>query len=466
LGEWFGYVISGRTDLHKIFMMVGPTRGGKGVIARILTALLGKRNVCGPTLSSLGGEFGLGPLLGKSLAVISDARSVGVKGASSVVVERLLSISGEDTLTVNRKYREQWTGRLSTRLHIVSNELPRLGDASSAIIGRLVLLLTTRSWLGNEDHELEVELHKELSGILNFALDGLRRLTVDNENRFTRFDDADEAITQMRDLASPVGAFVREGCILDSKAEVPVDDLYAAYKLWCEAGEYPKSSKAHFGRDLRAACPSVRKTRPRNPNPKKPRDYVYAGIRRRTKEDDEAEAKAAAASSTGHNALFTRTTRTNHQGETSSGPGNEAADAPANPLKSKTGPSGPSKKPILGERSPHAPKPRSNDPPDDGLVVETPDLGPDPLDAHGATIAQANGQGSEAPTPNVPPGRIRELADWCLGQAADQNAASATGDVNRAKIEDDLRLILREETTSPEEAEAAFTKVMAQLFAV
>jgi phage/plasmid-associated DNA primase len=25
LGEWFGYVISGRTDLHKILLMVGPT---------------------------------------------------------------------------------------------------------------------------------------------------------------------------------------------------------------------------------------------------------------------------------------------------------------------------------------------------------------------------------------------------------------------------------------------------------
>jgi putative DNA primase/helicase len=34
LGEWFGYVISGRLDLQKIFLNVGPTRGGKGVIAR------------------------------------------------------------------------------------------------------------------------------------------------------------------------------------------------------------------------------------------------------------------------------------------------------------------------------------------------------------------------------------------------------------------------------------------------
>jgi putative DNA primase/helicase len=288
LGEWFGYVISGRLDLHKIFCMVGPTRGGKGVIARIETALIGKQNVCGPTLSSLGGEFGLAPLLGKSLAVISDARSGGGTN-SPAVVERLLSISGEDTLTVNRKYREQWNGKLPARLHIISNELPHLGDASSAIVGRLVLLLTTRSWLGKEDYQLETNLRAELTGILNWALDGLQRLTVDNENRFTRFAAADEAITQMRDLASPVGAFVREECVLGPNEEVEADTLYDTFKSWCEVCEYPKSPKAHFGRDLRAACPSVKKTRPRDGTK---RHHVYVGIRQRTEKDEAEEAKA------------------------------------------------------------------------------------------------------------------------------------------------------------------------------
>ena len=43
-------------------------------IARILSALVGRENVAGPTLSCLTGDFGLAPLLGKTLAVISDAR--------------------------------------------------------------------------------------------------------------------------------------------------------------------------------------------------------------------------------------------------------------------------------------------------------------------------------------------------------------------------------------------------------
>jgi putative DNA primase/helicase len=279
LGEWFGYVISGRTDLHKILLNVGPTRGGKGVISRIEAALIGNKNVAGPTLNSLSGEFGLAPLIGKPLAVISDARFAARD--ASVVVERLLSISGEDTLTVNRKYRDQWTGKLPTRLHVISNELPKLGDASTAIVGRMVLLLLSKTWLGNEDYDLEPALHAELSGILNWSLTGLHRLTVINENRFTRLPSADEAITAMRDLASPVAAFVREQCVIGPDYRIRRDNLYAAYKQWADDNGHSKKSKETFGRDLRAALPSISQERPRD-QPLRHRVYVGIDIAIRT----------------------------------------------------------------------------------------------------------------------------------------------------------------------------------------
>jgi putative DNA primase/helicase len=190
-------------------------------------------------------------LIGKPLAIICDARFAGKD--QSVVVERLLRISGEDALTVNRKYREQWTGKLPSRLHVLSNELPKLGDASTAIVGRIVLLLLSHSWLGREDHELEPAFRAQLSGILNWALDGLHRLTL--SNNFTRIASADEAIVAMRDLASPVAAFVRDRCAIGPDQEVGVDALYAAYRSWAEDNGHIKSAKHTFGRDLRAAVP-------------------------------------------------------------------------------------------------------------------------------------------------------------------------------------------------------------------
>ena len=271
LAEWFGYVISGRLDLQKIFLNVGPTRGGKGVIARILAELVGRpTSPVPPSIASAASSASRRSSASRSPSSPTHAS----RGRdSSTVIERLLSISGEDTLTVNRKYRDQWTGKLPCRLHVISNELPKLGDASTAIVGQILLLLTTRSWLGKEDHELERELHKELTGILNWSLAGLSRLA--NGNRFTRPPSAEEAIIAMRDLASPVAAFVRERCRVDAGGEITVEELYAAYRSWCEDNGHAKPTKQNFGRDLRAAVPSVSVKRGREGEA---RFRVYSGI--------------------------------------------------------------------------------------------------------------------------------------------------------------------------------------------
>src|SRR6266566_22116 len=174
LQQFFGYVLAGATNQHKILLLVGPARSGKGTIARVLTSLIGRAHCCSPTLANLGENFGLEPLIGKSLAVIGDVRLGGRN--DHAVVERLLSISGEDMLTIDRKYREAWTGQLGTRFMLISNELPRFGDASGAIASRFVVLTLSRSWLGAEDKELTSKLLGELPGILGWALDGMESL--------------------------------------------------------------------------------------------------------------------------------------------------------------------------------------------------------------------------------------------------------------------------------------------------
>ncbi|MCM2427559.1 DNA primase family protein [Streptomyces sp. RKAG337] len=261
LQEWFGYILSGRTDQQKILLIKGPTRSGKGTITRILGELVGRENIAGPTLAGLGSNFGLSSLLDKALAVISDARLSGNDGGQ--VVERLLTISGEDTIDIDRKYRDPWTGKLPTRLMILTNELPSFGDSSGVIARRFVVLNMTVSWLGKEDTTLTGKLAQEMPGILNWALDGLARLQ--QNGRITEPASSQEAVTIMQDTASPTSAFVRERCTTGPTCSVPVDTLWRVWREWAEDnGVRAIGTKQMFGRNLQSVVPQLHRTRPRD----------------------------------------------------------------------------------------------------------------------------------------------------------------------------------------------------------
>jgi putative DNA primase/helicase len=261
LQELFGLLLTPDTSHQKAFLIVGPKRSGKGTIARILTAMFGKENVAAPTLSSLTQNFGLAPLIGKPLAIISDARLSG-RADGSVVVERLLAVTGEDAITVDRKFREAWTGRLPTRFLILTNELPRLADASGALASRFIVLTLRKSFYGSEDFGLTERLLKELPGILNWAMAGRDRLAA--RRRFMQPQSSAQAIEELEDLASPIGAFIRARCILAPERCVECSRLFTDWKAWCERqGREHVGTVQGFGRDLRAAVPGLNVAQPR-----------------------------------------------------------------------------------------------------------------------------------------------------------------------------------------------------------
>jgi putative DNA primase/helicase len=276
LQEVFGYVLGGDTRQQKIFLFVGPKRGGKGTIARVLTGLLGVHNVAAPTLASLATNFGLSPLVGRPLALVSDAR-LSTKADSKIVVERLLSISGEDTLTIDRKYREPWTGRLPSRFVVLTNELPKLTDSSGALASRFVVFVLTRSFYGRENPALTDELLVEAPAIFNWALDGLDRLIA--RGYFVTPASGQDAIRQLEDLSSPISAFVRDRCVVHAQCQVGVNELWSEWKTHCAEENRHAGTKTTFGRDLHAALPTIKRTRHRQPDGELG-PYLYVGIGR------------------------------------------------------------------------------------------------------------------------------------------------------------------------------------------
>jgi putative DNA primase/helicase len=222
----------------------------------------------------MGTNFGLWPLIGKSLAIISDARLSG-RADQVAVVERILSITGEDSITVDRKNLTPLTLRLPTRFMILTNELPRLSDASGAIVSRFILIRTTKSWLGREDHNLTNRLLDELPGILLWAIQGWRQLR--QQGRFTQPESSLQALGEMQDLASPVAAFIRQRCAVHPGERVPPPELFDAWRKWSEEQGREKlvGTLATFGRDVMAVMPELQRKRLREGDD---RQWVYVGI--------------------------------------------------------------------------------------------------------------------------------------------------------------------------------------------
>jgi putative DNA primase/helicase len=247
-------VLSGDTRQQKLFGLIGAKRGGKGTIARVLTALVGEGNVAGPTIASLSERFGLAPLLGRPLAIISDAR---LESKNLTLVERLLAISGEDRISVDRKYVPAQQVRLPTRFVLISNETPRFTDTSGALASRFVILHITKSFYGHEDLTLTETLLGELPGIFNWALTGLERLN--RRGHFIVPKSSESLLRELEELSSPIAAFVRDCCHLGPGFKVECGNLHRAYQSWClREGIDDVAGPGEFGRKLHSAVPDLK----------------------------------------------------------------------------------------------------------------------------------------------------------------------------------------------------------------
>jgi putative DNA primase/helicase len=282
LQQMFGYLLTGDTSQQKIFMLIGPRRCGKGTIGRVLHKLLGPDNVTWPRLESLGTDFGCQPLIGKSAAIVSDLQ-LGDKANVQGIAATLLSVSGEDEQTINRKNKPHWTGRLATRFVLLTNKIPKLPDASGALPSRFIMLRFTESFEGREDLKLTDKLLSELTGIFNWALDGLDMLKTNV--KFKEPVAAADVKEAFQDLTSPISTFIRERCVVGKEHSVRKDDLYAEWRKWSERqGRNFTTTKNQFSADLFEAEPGITATRPRGTDGKQVPCYQGIGL---TRDDDE-----------------------------------------------------------------------------------------------------------------------------------------------------------------------------------
>ncbi|WKG01395.1 phage/plasmid primase, P4 family [Mycolicibacterium sp. HK-90] len=262
LQQWFGYVISGRTDLQKWLLIIGPSGSGKSIIADVLGALAGL--VTATKLDDLNSQFGLQGLYetGAQLAVLSDIRFS--TRDSSTAVENLLAVTGEDVVSVARKYKAAVSAKLGVRFHASANEIPRWSDNSSALQRRALLLETSRGFRDTDTEDTGLKrriLANELGLVLRWAVEGLTLLD-SSGGAFTRTQRAEELAQEVNDKAAPVRRFIAECCVVGAAEahthrncecdQVDSARLYVVWKHWAETNGHNPGSHVNFRSALKA----------------------------------------------------------------------------------------------------------------------------------------------------------------------------------------------------------------------
>lgn len=261
LQKLFGYLLTTDTSLQKVFMFIGESRAGKGVITRVLGHVIGPACVGATQIGDFGGRFGLQSMVGKTVCVINEVNASRMGDIPQAAVDRIKAISGEDAVTVEAKFGGAPSVKLPLRIILVCNQMPAMDDASSAISNRLHVFHFKHSFAGREDFKLEDKLKAEAPGILNWAIEGYRMLLEDG--RFLDIPSAAEHRDIIKLKASPVRAFITECMEARALSAKPVrtQDLYDAYRAWADdQGIDRKINKIAFMLAVRTAFPHAEVT--------------------------------------------------------------------------------------------------------------------------------------------------------------------------------------------------------------
>ena len=89
---------------------------------------------------------------------------------------------------------------------------------------------------------------EELSGILNWALEGLDRLI--SNGRFSYNKDSNETKLIMQRQNNPLISFVFEVLEHEDGNRISKEIMYRIYSKWCQDKKVPRLSKEQLGRNL------------------------------------------------------------------------------------------------------------------------------------------------------------------------------------------------------------------------
>jgi len=231
--ELMGYAIQLRRDIALIVAMTGGGNNGKTSLVRVLVELVGPEFVHSGRVEDLDERFAVGSLFGKLLFVDDD-----VKAGTKLPDGALKKISEAKRLTGEHKFKPAFSFVNRSFPIMLFNNPPSLADLSLGMMRRLHVVPFDRTFEESEidRHLFDRIIKNELSGVLNRALEGWKRLK--RRRRFPQSTDMRRALHDLLVHANPLKGFIDECCEAAPKGKVTLEKFYVAYRDWTARSGY------------------------------------------------------------------------------------------------------------------------------------------------------------------------------------------------------------------------------------
>lgn len=258
LEEAIGYCLFPRHPYQRAFLLFGPTQTGKSTFLKILKTFLGPENVINLTLQQIASrKYGLDKIKNKFANISPDMPNKMIYDTG--LFKALLA---EDGINTDVKYGDDVDFVNTAKLFFSANVIPPTKyDDSKAYTGKWIICDFPNQFLDTADEDLVEKLTTpgELSGLLNLAITGLRRLRI--RGRFEETIDLEAKETAYFIGSDTVKGFLHLKCEVDESYSVIKIKSYEAYKDFCR--EYKRTSTPYntFTQALKKWVPNLKPTK-------------------------------------------------------------------------------------------------------------------------------------------------------------------------------------------------------------
>jgi P4 family phage/plasmid primase-like protien len=276
LQEFFGYCLTRETKHHKALLLLGESRSGKSTILQILRNVVGTKNCSSVPLKCINDDQYTPMLINKLVNIDTDVSAKAVEFESE-----FKTITAGEPIHSNQKYAPAFDFNPFCKLVMAANIFPKITDHSSAFYNRLILIPCDRVFTPDEQNkDLPKLLLKELPGILNWSIAGLKKLTT--RGKFEELNFMHDAIEELENDNNPVNMFIDEytKISMGENQYIEKGELYEKYKSWSDTTKNYPLSLARFSSCIFRRYHKVTPKTTQHPDTKKRiwRNIIYVDV--------------------------------------------------------------------------------------------------------------------------------------------------------------------------------------------